>query len=115
VAKACWAELARPVQLAWAEAVPELPAAEDLGLPCKRKKSQAGRGLAGAARWIQRPGLLPPRWRQMLCSFFLLSRPDGKNCPAQIEPYAHSQPVIRLCCDFSNARTTLLILPAHRF
>jgi hypothetical protein len=106
--------LARPVQPAWAKAMPELPAAEDLGLPCKRKRSQAGRGrAAGAARWIQRPGLLPRR-RQMLCSFFLLSRPDGKNCPAQVEPYALSQPVIRLCCDFSNARTIALILPAHR-
>jgi hypothetical protein len=44
---------------------------------------------------------------------FLLSKRDHKKCPAQVEPYAHSQLVIRLCCDFSNARTALLILPAR--
>jgi hypothetical protein len=44
---------------------------------------------------------------------FLLSKPDGKNCRAQVKPYAHSQLVIRLCCDFLNARTALLILPAR--
>ena len=83
-----------------------------MGLPCKRKKSQAGRGqAAGAARWIQRPGL--PQRRQMLCSFFLLSKPDGKNCRAQVKPYAHLQLVIRLCCDIWNARTAPLILPAR--
>jgi hypothetical protein len=97
-----------------ARAEPVLQAAEDLGLPCKRKKSQAGRGqAAGAARWIQRPGLLPRR--QMLCSFFYFQNPDGKNCRAQVEPYAHSQLVIRRCCDFLNARTALLILPAQSF
>ena len=63
--------------LARAEPVLGPQAAEDLGLPCKRKKSQAGRGqAAGAARWIQRPGLLPRR--QMLCSFFYFQKPDGK-------------------------------------
>jgi hypothetical protein len=75
-----WAELARPVELARTEPVLGLQAAEDLGLPCKRKKSQAGRGQAGAARWIQRPGLLPPR-RQMLCSFFYNQNPSGKLPP----------------------------------
>jgi hypothetical protein len=99
--------------LARAEPVLGLQAAEDLGLPCKRKKSQAGRGqAAGAARWIQRPGLLLPR-RQMLCSFFYFQNPDGKNCRAQAKPYAHSQLVIRLCCDILNARTALLILAAR--
>jgi hypothetical protein len=73
--------LARPVELVLARAEPVLQAAEDLGLPCKRKKSQAGRGqAAGAARWIQRPGLLPPRW-QMLCSFFHFQNPSGKLPP----------------------------------
>jgi hypothetical protein len=49
----------------------------------------------------------------MLCSFFYFQNPDGKNCRAQVEPYAHSQLVIRRCCDFLNARTALLILPAR--
>ena len=80
--KARWAEVARPAELVLARAEPVLGlrAAEDLGLPCKRKKSQAGRGqAAGAARWIQRPGL-PPR-RQMLCSFFYFQNPSGKLPP----------------------------------
>jgi hypothetical protein len=48
----------------------ELDLAGGLELPCTQKKSQACRGQeAGAARRIQRPGLLLPR-RQMLCSFF---------------------------------------------
>jgi formate-dependent phosphoribosylglycinamide formyltransferase (GAR transformylase) len=61
-------EARRPLGAAVVTAGPQ--AAEDLGLPCKRKKSQAGRGQAGAARWNQRSGLLlQPRW-QVLCSFF---------------------------------------------
>jgi hypothetical protein len=45
---------------------------------------------------------------------FLLSEPpDGQKLPRQVKPYAHSQVVIRLCCDiFWSARTALLILPA---
>ena len=106
--------MARPAELVLARAEPVLGlrVVEDSGLPYKRKRSQAGRGRAGAARWIQRPGLPPPR-RQMLCSFFYFQNPDGKNCRAQVKPYAHSQLVIRLCCDFLNARTALFILPAR--
>ncbi len=52
--KARWAALARPVELllARAEALPalelepELELAQGVGLPCTRKKSQAGRGQA---------------------------------------------------------------------
>jgi hypothetical protein len=81
--KACWAALARPVELLLARAEApawalELELAQGLGLPCTPKKSQSGRGQARAARWIQRPGLLPPR-RQMLCSFFYFqNRPTAK-------------------------------------
>ena len=106
--------MARLVELVLVRAEPAfgLQAAEGSGLPCKRKKSQAGRGqAAGAARWIQIPGLLPPR-RQMLCSFFCFPNPSGKR-PPKAKRYAHSQLVIRLCGDFSNARTALLILPAR--
>jgi hypothetical protein len=49
----------------------------------------------------------------MLCSFFYFQNRDGKNCRAQVKPYAHSQLVIRPCCDFLNARTALLILLAR--
>jgi hypothetical protein len=50
--KARWGALARPVELllARAEALPalelELELAQGVGLPCTRKKSQAGRGQA---------------------------------------------------------------------
>jgi hypothetical protein len=47
----------------------------------------------------------------MLCAFFYFQNPSGK-LPPKAKPYAHSQLVIRLCCDFLNARTALLILPA---
>jgi hypothetical protein len=76
--EARWAAPARPVELLLARAEAllalELKLAEGLGLPCTPKKSQAGRRQARAARWIQRPGLLPPR-RQMLCSFFYFQNP----------------------------------------
>jgi hypothetical protein len=49
----------------------------------------------------------------MLCSFFYFQNPSGKNCRTQVKPYAHSQLVIRLCCDFLNAGTALLILSAR--
>jgi hypothetical protein len=74
--KARWAALVRPVELlARAEVLLELePGAGGLRLPCTQKKSQAGKGQeARAARWIQRPGLLPRR--QMLCSFFYFQNP----------------------------------------
>jgi hypothetical protein len=45
--------------------------------------------------------------------FFYFQSPDAKNWRAQVKPYAHSQLVIRLCIDFLNARTVLLILPAR--
>jgi hypothetical protein len=48
----------------------------------------------------------------MLCSFFYFQNPSGK-LPPKAKPYAHSQLVIRLCCDSLNARTALLILPAR--
>jgi hypothetical protein len=101
----------RPVERvpARAELVFELRGVEDLGLPYKPKKSQAGKGQAGAARGIQRSGLPPPR-RHILCSFFYFQNPDGKNWRAQVKRYAHSQLAIRLCCHFLNPRTALLIL-----
>jgi hypothetical protein len=101
--------LARPVELVRARAVLGLQAAEDLGLPCKRKKSQAGRGqAAGAARWDQ--GCR--RGGKCFVHFSTFKTPAA-NCRPKAKPYAHSQLVIRLCCDFSNARTALLILPAR--
>jgi hypothetical protein len=48
----------------------------------------------------------------MLCSFFHFQNPAA-NCRPKAKPYAHSQLVIRLCCDFSIARIALLILPAR--
>jgi hypothetical protein len=84
--KARWAAPARPVELLLARAeallaLDELELAQGLGPPCTPKKSQAGRGQARAARWIQRPGLLPPR-RQMLCSFFYFQNPPTPKIAA---------------------------------
>jgi hypothetical protein len=85
--KARWAAVARPVELLLARAEAllalelELELALGLGLPCTPKKSQAGRGQARAARWIQRPGLLLPR-RQMLCSFFYFQNPPTPKIAA---------------------------------
>jgi hypothetical protein len=43
---------------------------------------------------------------------FLLSKPHRK-LPPKAKRHAHSQLAIRLCCDFLNAWTALLIPPAR--
>jgi hypothetical protein len=65
------AAVARPVQplVGRAEALLALKMEVGFGTACTQKKSQAGIGQAApAARWTQRPGLLPQR-RQVFCSF----------------------------------------------
>jgi hypothetical protein len=72
-------------------------------------------GRQGPGGWS---GEMDPKTRAAAAAanaLFIFStfKPDGKNCRAQVKPYANSQLVIRLCCDFSNARTALLILAAR--
>ncbi|MDT5254269.1 MAG: hypothetical protein QOE48_3467 [Mycobacterium sp.] len=103
--KARWAALGRPVELlARAEALlalePELEVEEGLGLPCTPKKV-AGR------HWLGPSGEMDPKTRAAAAAaanalfIFLLSRPPGRQeLSRSIKPYAHSQVVIRPCCDF---------------
>jgi hypothetical protein len=72
-------------------------------------------GRQGPGGWS---GEMDPKTRAAAAAanalfIFLLSKPRRQNCRAQVKPYAHSQLAIRLCCDFLNARTALLILPAR--
>jgi len=46
---------------------------------------------------------------------FLLSKPRRQNRRAKVKPYAHSQPVIRLCCDFEHADRAFDPASAHSF
>ena len=74
-------------------------------------------GRQGPGGWS---GEMDPKTRaaaaaaNALFIFFYFQNPSGK-LPPKAKPYAHSQLAIRLCCDFLNARTALLILPARRF